>query len=96
MKALVSSGLPKFCLIALILTLIATAAKIAYGETNSSQGFFTKAISYLQPVGSGISSIKPLVTTNDTTNGGEYTFPEYLWSRSNDQQRWNHQCVYQP
>ena len=75
MKALVSSGLPKFCLIALILTLIATAAKIAYGETNSSHGFFTKAISYLQPVGSGNSSIKPLVTTNDTTNGGEYTFP---------------------
>ena len=70
-----SSGLPKFCLIAFILTMIATAAKIAYGETNSSHGFFTKTISYLQPVGSGNHSIKPLVTTNDTTNGGEYTFP---------------------
>jgi len=75
MKEAEENELSKYCLIVLIIfAFIGTGASISYGETKSSGGFFTKSVAYLQPLGSN-SSIKPLITTNDSIGGG-YTFPQ--------------------
>lgn len=55
------------------MVIITFEARFVQGEVNSNQGFYTKSVPYLQLLATGNSSIKALITTNNTIGNG-YSF----------------------
>ena len=47
-------------------------ASFVQGEGNFNRGFYTKSVPYLQMLATGNSSIKALITTNDTVGNGYF------------------------
>jgi hypothetical protein len=68
------SKLARFCLfISVFVVTILAASRFLGGTASSNEAFTTTSVPYLQLLASGNSSIKALITSNDTISDG-YTF----------------------